>query len=184
MPRKKREQSTYEYFKVDEMFFVGKHREYVDKLWTKNQIQESYFKRLVDLYAVAAIIGLKTNRRSPEERDETDIKRTVQMKQLNENYQILLPIMRLILIFDTSRNLSFEEKLEGAFAIPDNIETYQENMELFNSYVRGGIEYLYEKLVLRVPDIDEDYSDFRIANMVALVKTKINKDEIFFKFYI
>ena len=26
--------------------------------------------------------------------------------------------------------------------------------------------------------IDEDYSDFRIANMVALVKTKINKDEI------
>ena len=40
------------------MFFVGKHRDYVDQLWTLNKIQESYFKRLVDLYAIAAIIGI------------------------------------------------------------------------------------------------------------------------------
>lgn len=61
MARKKtNEKRTFEYFKVDEMFFVGKHRDYVDQLWTLNKIQESYFKRLVDLYAIAAIIGLRT----------------------------------------------------------------------------------------------------------------------------
>ncbi|WP_026835196.1 hypothetical protein [Eubacterium xylanophilum] len=170
---KKKEYKTYEYFKVDEVFFWGKHKDYVDKLWTKNKIQESYFARLVDLYAVAAIIGLKLKKRSPEVKDDTDNKRTVQMQQLNNNYQTLLPIMRMVLILDDSRNLSFEEKLESAFRIPEDEKTYKENMELFNSYARGGIEFLYEKLVLRTPDIDEDYSDYRIANMVSLISNPI-----------
>lgn len=178
MSRNNPERTSYEYFKVDEMFFVGKHRDYVDKLWVLNKIQESYFKRLVDLYAVAAIVGLKAKRRSPEERDESDTKRTVQMKQLNENYQTLMPIMRMILIMDNSRDMTFEEKLESAFVIPEDEKTYKENMELFNSYARGGIEYLYEHLVLRVPDVDEDYTDFRIANIVALVNNPIESDEI------
>lgn len=178
MVRKKRENTVYEYFKVDEMFFVGKHRDYVDKLWTQGKIQESYFKRLVDLYAVAAIVGLKAKRRSPEERDDSDLKRTIQMKQLNENYQTLTTIMRMILIMDESRNMSFEEKLESAFRIPEDEEIYKNNMELFNSYARGGIEYLYEKLVLRVPDIDENYTDFRISNIVALFNDSIIIDEI------
>lgn len=178
MATKKSEKTAYEYFKVDEMFFVGKHRDYVDKLWTQGKIQESYFKRLVDLYAIAAIVGLKAKRRSPEEKDESDVKRTVQMKQLNENYQTLLPIMRMILIMDDSREMTFEEKLESAFLIPEDEDTYKANMELFNSYARGGIEYLYEHLVLRVPDVDEDFTDYRIANMVALVSNPIECDEI------
>ncbi len=174
MAIKKNDKTVYEYFKVDEMFFVGKHRDYVDKLWTQGKIQESYFRRLVDLYAIAAIVGLKANRKSAEDRDESDIKRTVQMKQLNENIQTLMPIMRMILIMDDSRGLSLEEKLESAFAIPEDFETYKSNMELFNSYARGGIEYLYEKLILRVPDVDEDYTDFRLANIVSLVTNPID----------
>lgn len=176
MAKKASDKTTYEYFKVDEMFFVGKHRDYVDKLWTLNKIQESYFKRLVDLYAVAAIVGFKTNRRAEEQRDESDIKRTVQMKQLTENYQTLIPIMRMILILDNSRGLTFEEKLENAFTIPDNIEAYRTNMELFNSYARGGVEYLYEQLVLRAPDVDDDYTDFRIANIVSLLSKPLVTD--------
>lgn len=100
------------------------------------------------------------------------------MKQLNENYRTLLPIMRLILIMDDSRNMTFEEKLESAFVIPEDEATYKENMELFNSYARGGIEYLYEKLVVRVPDVDEDYTDFRIANIVAFVNNPIESNAI------
>ena len=86
--------------------------------------------------------------------------------------------MRMILIMDDSRGLSFEERLESAFTIPSDYDTYKMNMELFNSYARGGIEYLYEKLVLRAPDIDEDYTDFRIANIVALISTPIEADGI------
>ena len=175
MARQKTEKTSFEYFKVDEMMFVGKHRDYVDKLWTLNKIQESFFKRLVDLYAIAAIVGLKAKRRSPEEKDDSDIKRTVQMKQLSENYQTLLPIMRMILIMDDSRGYTLEQKLESAFVIPEDIETYKENMELFNSYARGGVEYLYEQLILRTPDIDDDYTDYRISNIVALISGPIDQ---------
>ncbi len=75
-------------------------------------------------------------------------------------------MMRMILIMDDSRELRFEENLESAFITLEDIETYK-NMELFNSYVKG--EYVYKHLVLRVPDVDEEFIDFRIANIVALV---------------
>lgn len=173
-----KERNVYEYFKVDEMFFVGKHRDYVDQLWTLNKIQESFFKRLVDLYAIAAIVGLKVNRKSEEVRDDSDIKRTVQMKQLTENYQTLLPIMRLVLIMDESRNLSLEQRLESAFVIPEDEDTYKANMELFNSYARGGVEYLYEQLILKTPDIDDNYTDARISNIVSLISNPLCESEI------
>ena len=51
-------------------------------------------------------------------------------------------------------------------------------MELFNSYARGGIEYLYEQLILREPDVDDDYSDARISNIVALLHNNFEKDAI------
>lgn len=173
-----KERNVYEYFKVDEMFFVGKHRDYVDQLWTLNKIQESFFKRLVDLYAIAAIVGLKVNRKSEEVKDDSDIKRTVQMKQLTENYQTLLPIMRLVLIMDESRNLSLEQRLESAFVIPEDEDTYKANMELFNSYARGGVEYLYEQLILKTPDIDDNYTDARISNIVSLISNPLCESEI------
>ncbi len=176
MTKQKTERTSFEYFKVDEMIFVGRHRDYVDKLWRLNKIQESFFKRLVDLYAIAAIVGLKAKRQSREEKDDSDIKRTVQMKQLTENYQTLLPIMQMILIMDDSRGYTLEQKLESAFIIPEDIDTYKANMELFNSYARGGIEYLYEQLILRTPDIDDDYIDYRISNIVALITNPIEKE--------
>lgn len=166
---------TYEYFKVDEMFFVGKHKDYVDKLWTLNKVQESYFRRLVDLYAVAVIIGLRTGRKSKEENDGNG-KRTVQLKQLSENYQTLMTLMRMVLILDDSRNLSFEQRLESAFVIPEEESTYRENMELFNSYARGGVEVLYEKLILRKPDVEDDYTDSRISNIVALMRDSLEEN--------
>lgn len=41
-------------------------------------------------------------------------------------------------------------------------------MELFNSYARGGIEYLYNKLVLRSTKEDDEFVDARVANIMAL----------------
>ena len=42
-------------------------------------------------------------------------------------------------------------------------------MDLFNSYARGGIEYLYEKLVVRPSNLDdEEFTDARMSNIMAL----------------
>ena len=159
---------TYEYFKVSEVYFYGKFKDYVDALWTQNKIQESYVRRLVDLYAIAAVIGLKLRYRL--ENDSSGEKRTVQLAQLTENYQTLLPIMRLVLMLDESRGLDEEERVRSAFKMPETKEEHDDAMELFNSYARGGIEYLYQRLVVSPAGVDShDYGDDRVNKLVAFI---------------
>ena len=45
------------------------------------------------------------------------------------------------MLVDNSTGLNADEKINRAFKSPDT----PENIELFNSYVRGGIEWLYEQ---------------------------------------
>lgn len=42
-------------------------------------------------------------------------------------------------------------------------------LKIKDSYVRGDIEFLHEELVLRVLDIEDEYTDVRIGNFVALM---------------
>ena len=46
-----------EYFR-ETIVITGKHARYVDELWSQNDIHNSYFKRLIDLYLIAPIIGM------------------------------------------------------------------------------------------------------------------------------
>lgn len=72
-------------------------------------------RRLVDLYAIAAVIGLRINRRIPDNRAVDDQKRTIQMMQLTDTYQTLALIMKLILMLGESRGLSEEDRIHSAF---------------------------------------------------------------------
>ena len=177
MPKKSEENKVYEYFRVDEVFITGKHRNYVDALWTKNKIKESHIERLIDLYMMAVAIGLRTGRRAEEDRVD-ELKRTVQTKQLNENISTLTNLMRMVLILDESRNLSVEQRIEEAFRIPETFEEYKKNMDLFNSYARGGIEVLYEELILKPVDMENDYGDAQISNIVAFMKNPLEYEEL------
>lgn len=87
--------------------------------------------------------------------------------------------MRIALIIDDSRALTLEEKLDSAFRLPESEEIYKRNMNLFNSYMRGGLEYLYQNLIVRrVSPEDEDYGDARISNMMALLKSDLDEGEL------
>lgn len=172
------EARIYEYFKMSDFYFTGSLRDYVEKMWTQNQINDSYFARLVDLYAIAAVVGLRLHHRRPAESSEDPKKRTVQLAQIATLHQTLIPIMKLVLLLDDSRGLTAEQKVEMAFRNPESKEEYEINMELFNSYVRGGTEFLYQQLVLRVQDeIADTHEDNRINNILALLKTPFSANE-------
>ena len=49
-------------------------------------------------------------------------------------------------------------------------------MKLFNDNARGGLEYLYNKLVTRSTSPDDEFVDAKIANIVALFENDM-KDE-------
>ncbi len=173
---KKENSTSFEYFKRDEFIITGKHKDYVDQMWVQNTVQNSMFMRLVDLYPIAAIVGFLSERRSPA--DVSDEKRTVQLQQIVNNTQTLMPIMRVILMLDTSEGLSEEERMHRAFRIPDSKEEYEHNMELFNSYARGGIEVLYEELILKAGSVDDEYEDERLNKILALLQKQFTDDDL------
>lgn len=169
MTKTKEQTTVFEYFRTSDVFINGKFKEYVDAMWTLNSIQESIVTRLVDLYAIAAVVGLREGWRLDDSPGE---KRTIQMQQLRSALPTLEPIMKLVLMLDESRGLSAEDRVRSAFQVPKTREEHDAGMELFNSYARGGIEYMYEHLVTRV-DVGadaEDYGDLRINNMVAFLE--------------
>ena len=178
MAAKKEQPQVFEYFKTSEVIINGRFKDYVDQMWVQNVIQESLVRRLVDLYAIAAVVGLRIKRRLPDDRAGDDKKRTIQMMQLTDTYQTLAPIMKLVLMLDESRGLNDEDRIRSAFKIPETREEHDAGMELFNSYARDGIEYMYEMLVVRPGNPDDEYGDQRINNIIAFLKNPMDSAEI------
>ena len=181
MAKKKDTTGVCEYFKTSDIHICGRFKHYADAMWTQNAIQKSHIRRLVDLYAIAAVVGLRKGLRLED--DSADEKRTIQMQQLNESYQTLSAVMKLILMLDESRGFDEEERIRSAFKVPENREEHDAGMELFNSYARGGIEYMYEQLVTRVntDTSEEDFSDVRINNIVAFLKDMTGNQSVDFE---
>lgn len=178
MAAKKEQPQVFEYFKTSEVIINGRFKDYVDQMWVQNVIQESMVRRLVDLYAIAAVVGLRIKRRLPDDHAGDDKKRTIQMMQLTDTYQTLAPIMKLVLMLDESRGLNEEDRIRSAFKIPETREEHDVGMELFNSYARGGIEYMYEMLVVRPGSPNDEYGDQRINNILALLNDPMSSSEI------
>ena len=54
---------NYEFFKK-EFEFRGKHARMAEELWILNDYEHTYFKRLIDLYVLAAVVGFRMNRKA------------------------------------------------------------------------------------------------------------------------
>lgn len=158
----------FDYFRST-VRFTGRHKVYIDAIWKQNDIKESFIKTLYELYGIAAIIGLRTNNKSEVDPDQNEV-RNLQSDQLLNYRSVLNTIMTTVLLLDESTGLSEEERINRAFKKPTTVEQFNENVELFNSYVRGGIEYLYDALVVRTLSDESAYTDVRIENIIALIE--------------
>lgn len=160
------EKKRLEYFRND-IKFTGKHKKYIDDLWEQNVIQNSYIQTLYELYGIATILGLRLQRKEPL--DSLGEVRNLQLKQVLDYENILKTIMTTVLLLDESTGRTKEERIKRAFREPSTEEELAEDLELFNSYARGGIEFLHEELVERPLTNEDDYTDARIGNIVALL---------------
>ncbi|MDF2884316.1 MAG: hypothetical protein K0R54_4883 [Clostridiaceae bacterium] len=159
----------YQYFN-DKVEFTGKHADMIDKLWVANQIQASYFKRLIDLYLIAAIIGFRMDQ--TEEIDtSTHNSHTIFKEQMigaiNDKFQ---DVLRIMLLLDESVDITPEERMNRAFRPPKNDEEFNANVKIFNDYARGGIAFLYKNFALKDASNDDNYTDPRIANIMQLLE--------------
>lgn len=161
------DRENFEYFRSD-VKFTGKHSRYIDALWEQNAIKNSYIRTLYELYGIAAILGLRTKTTKPA--DNSEGTRNLQAAQLSGYRPVLKTIMITVLLLDETSGLTKEEKINRAFRGPGSQEELQADMDLFNSYVRGGIEFLYNELVDRPLFLDDEYTDVKVGNLIALLK--------------
>ena len=70
-------EKTYDYFKTDPIVLNGRFARYADAMWVQNKIEDkSKFSKLLDLYAVAVIIGFR----------KTDVSQTIRCPQIREPF--------------------------------------------------------------------------------------------------
>lgn len=122
---------------------VGKHATYVKFLKDEAKV----FNRYIDVYMNGAIMGFLYGRKAIRDNTSTDRARVYADAFANEKARCEF-IFRLIMVLDETPGYTTEDRVNRAFrddADGSDTEKNMKNMELFHSYVLGGIEVLYEQ---------------------------------------
>jgi len=160
--------ASYEFFK-SEYKFRGKHAKMVSELWSLNDYEHTYFKRLVDIIPLAAVIGFRMNRKAMEDYAPVETK-TVFLQQMLNAKEDLDFIMQMMIMLEHAESLSQEQAVKKAFRGAETKEEFEQYQDMFDSYVRGGVEELYERLIIRKADSDDKFYENKTANLMVLLE--------------
>jgi hypothetical protein len=125
----------------------GKHATYAKSLCPtqsnkgeNSQGNIAVFGRVLDVYMTAAIVGLVQGLRADVDDTSSDDVRIFTQQLVGAKLELEW-IYHMIVLIDNSRQLDIDDKISYAFR-GDN---EQDNLQLFDSYVRGGVEWLYNQ---------------------------------------
>ena len=133
--------------------FKGRHAEYVNDL-TKNYDDDGHklFNRNYDVYLLAPVIGFLYQRKAEPDQNG-DFRTSILPDILMKNSDDLMFNFRLVMILDKKAEPDPEKRIDKAF----KGENDDADSELYDSYVLGGVEVLYEKLMQNV-NTSEEYT--------------------------
>ncbi len=139
-----------------DIYVRGKYATYLKYLSQKTEKNDrkekvaGVFERMIDVYMTAAIVGVNYGLKCEDVNSNSD---TVKIfaDVVNREQNNLVSIFRIVMLVDNTTGLSIDEKIDRAFRNPDT----PDNMKLFNAYVKGGIEWLYEKFTEGAATRDE-----------------------------
>lgn len=106
------------------------------------------FASFRDAYLTAAVVGFKEQATGFDTLTDKVQPASIFTGELNGRLTELKLVYRTIMLLDKTENLTNKEYENRAFrddAETENIEKLKKNYALFNSYVCGGIDILYEK---------------------------------------
>ena len=124
----------------DDLNITGKHATHLKFLVKDAKLYDDY----IDVYMNAAVFGYLYSKREEKDNESSDRAR-IYADAFSTHRTECVFLYRLITLLDDG-NITPEERLDSAFrydAKPENEEGLQKNIDVFNSYVRGGIEYMY-----------------------------------------
>ncbi len=151
-----------------EIKLSGKHASYLKFLSAKTlQLNKSapcaaVLRRHVDVYIAGVAIGLAKKLKTQTDNSIADTATIFADAVISEQekLKVLYRIMQLI----NDSSLSAEDRIDLAFRYDTDAEYVKKGMELFNSYARGGIQWLYDEITENATT-KEDYIE-NIAEMI------------------
>lgn len=157
--------------------FLGKHALRVDKLASvfDSKSKAKLFERNVDVYANAPLVGFLYGRTA--DLDDTRNPETNQVYNQNVmgdrviySQEELLFNFRLIMLLDKAYEPNEDIRINKAFK---NMGEDPADEARFDSYVRGGVDVLYEKLIEGVSSPDDFVT--RLYDFIDEFQEKFNK---------
>lgn len=142
--------------------FYGKHGQYLEALTPGKEKQKDLdlpeiqrnkylFDTVVDIYILAPLVGYLYQRTA--ERDGSEQTKNIMEGQLASHRDKLEFSYELLMILDKKSEPDLNERIRRAFRATD--ELVKQGLAVYNSYARGGIEVLYEKLIEGASDPDD-----------------------------
>ncbi len=136
-----------------EYSFRGIHAEKVSKLTAQfDKNRNKLFNRNIDVYMVAPIIGFLYNRKADLDKGAESTK--IFPEQLINERNNMLFTYRLIMLLDKEHEPSFDERINKAFRYYGSKKAGLDEA-LYEQYVRGGVDVLYEKLLTTINNEDD-----------------------------
>lgn len=134
---------------------TGKHATYLKYLAAKNARDDEdgatssakIFERYIDVYMNAAIWGLLYSRTAPKD-NTSDSRARIYADAFSKERDNCVFLYRMVMLLDKTSEIDSTERVNRTFRYDSDKEKeaeFQNNLELFNSYVRGGIEQMYEE---------------------------------------
>lgn len=133
--------------------FKGSHAEKVKSLVTyKFDKEHTLFERNMDVYLMAPVVGFLYNRKA--ELDKSKASTTNILAEIMIKYQKeLMFTYRLVMLLDKEYEADTEKRINKAFR--DYAKEDPKDLEEYDSYVRGGVDVLYEKLMKDATQADD-----------------------------
>jgi len=138
--------------------FQGKHAEMVLALRSDSsgseRPAESLFRRFIDVYLIAPLVGFLYGRKESVDTESSAEPRSIFAETIIGEKERLMLNYHLIVLLEGRKDVDINERVGRTFREADE-ETVKRNMALYESYVRGGVEILYEKLIGTTKTEDE-----------------------------
>lgn len=68
------------------------------------------------------------------------------------------------------KDMPAEEAVKKAFRGAETEEEFQAYQSMFHDYVRGGVEELYERLIIQKAEPDSEFYDNKTANLMSVLE--------------
>ncbi len=168
----------------EDYLFKGTQRDKVISLTAKIDVDSNsqIFSSAVELFIFASLVGVLKNRKAEPEKDNTKTHRIMANQFFNHINELKLAF-KFVLLTSEIDNPDPATRLNKTFRNPETDDNYS----LFEKYMLGGLEEIYEKLILDANIRYEDYltelnkliNELNDNNIELTIENVSNEDFIF-----